>query len=251
MRAAHRNMVKASTPVLEQSCPACGGLFTIGSASRRKKVRCPQCREVVSLAEPGALNGTREAEAGRESPAAPDWRARCEMLQARIETLEQQVEALMVTPRTRSPLLPECRHDFSPVPDGGEIFPAEMAADEAALREVFARKFQPPTPEIGLLVAAGNGAARRLAETLVEILSRAGWTVRGVTEDEALTGGCRGLILAADPTLALHRITSTLHALREAGFAMTLQLDPDRGLSETVLIVGGGAGVENETVPES
>ena len=266
-------MVKMSAPILEQSCPACGGRFTVGSASRRKKVQCPQCREVVTLSPPSALNGTPDPSAGREVPAAPDWMVRCEMLQARLEALEQQVEALTVAPRTRSSLIPERIHDFSPVSrecllprdpaerhdgaspaDGGErreIFRPEMRAAEAAPREVMARNFQPPTPEIALLVAAGDEAARRLVEPLTEILARAGWKVRGVTEDPAPAPGCRGLTLVAAPMLPLHRVTSTLHALREAGFAMIFQLDPERGPSETVLIVGAGAGTENETEPPS
>ena len=253
---------------MEQSCPACGGRFTVGSASRRKKVQCPQCREVVTLSPPSEVHGTP---AGCESPAAPDWMARCEMLQARIETLEQQVEALTVAPRPRSSLISERVHDFSPVSrerllpgdpaeshdgaapaNGGErreIFRTEMRAAEAVPREIVARNFQTLTPEIALLVAAGDGAARRLVEPLTAILAGAGWKVRGVTEDPA--PGCRGLTLAAAPTLPLHRVTSTLHALREAGFAMIFQLDPERGPSETVLIVGAGAGTENETEPPS
>ena len=248
-------MVKMSAPILEQSCPACGGRFTVGAASRRKKVQCPQCREVVALSPPSAPN---------EPPAAPDWLARCEMLQARIEALEQQVETLLVTPRPHSSLLPERVHDFRPVTgerllpgepaesragaapaNGGErreIFRPERPAGEAVPGGVLARNFQPAIPEIGLLVAAGDEAARRLAATLTAILARTGWTVRGVTEAPAPGPG--GLTLVAAPTLALHRITGTLAALREAGFAMTFQLDPERGPSETVMIVG--AGVENE-----
>ena len=247
--------VKASAPTLEQSCPACGGLFTVSPASRKKKVQCPQCREIVTLPQPDEVNGTPE------TGAAPDWVARCEMLQARIEALEHQVEALMVTPRTRAPLIPRRLHDFDPVsredllpgdlaegasPAGGgerrEVFRTEPPAEEAAPREVFTRSFQPSTPEIGLLVSAGDGAARRLAETLSKILTRTGWKVRGVTEDQATAPACSGLTLVASPTLPLPRVTSTLNALREAGFAMAFQLDPERGPGETLLIVGS----ENE-----
>ena len=262
-------MVKTSAPVLEQSCPACGGRFTVGSASRRKKVQCPQCREVVTLSPPSELKGTPDTSAGSESPAAPDWMARCEMLQARIETLEQQVEALLVTPRTHSSLLPERLHDFNPgsrerrrpgdprkshegAPqtvgeEACEIFRPERPAGAVVPCGVLARNFQPATPEIGLLVPAGDEAARRLAATLTEILARAGWKVRGVTEIPAPAHGHHGLILAAAPTLPLARVTATLSALREAGFAIAFQLDPQREPSETLLIVGAGAGLENGT----
>lgn len=191
------------------------------------------------LAEPDETNGTPETEAGRDVPAAPDWQARCEILQARIEALEHQVEALMVTPRTSGPLVPERRHDFGPI-SREHLSPAE--SEER--REIF--RPEPPTDaavpgvaEIGILVTAGDAAARQLAETLTGILAGAGWKVRGVTEAPVVS--CRGLTLAAAPTLPLQRVTSTLNALREAGLAMTFQLDPERGPSETVMIVGAGA----------
>ena len=243
--------LKAYAPILEQKCPACGGAFTISTASLKKKVQCPHCREVVTLSEPDELNGTPETLAGPGLPAVPDWMARCEMLQARLEALEHQVEALMVTPRTHAPLIPEQRRDFNPLsreqlPPGvsverREISHPESPASQVTARDVFPRPGQAIEPEIGILVAAGDGAARRLAEKLSETLVRAGWKVRGVTEIAALPEGCRGLTLAAAPSLPLPRVTNTLNALREAGLAMTYQLDPQRGVSETVMIVGAGA----------
>ena len=163
--------MKTSAPILEQSCPACGGRFTIGSAGRKKKVQCPQCREIV------LLNGTVHAEAAPALPAAPEWLAHCEKLQARIEALEQQVEALLVAPRARPPLFAENLADFrseraevsvpedppetaeAPVPRR-EIFREEKPDDDAALRAMFVRKYQPPANDIGLLLPAGDGAAR-------------------------------------------------------------------------------------------
>ena len=71
--------------------------------------------------------------------------------------------------------------------------------------------------------------------------------MRGVTEDQATAPACSGLTLVASPTLPLPRVTSTLNALREAGFAMAFQLDPERGSGETLLIVGS----ENEAALKS
>ena len=254
-------ILKTSAPILEQSCPACGGRFTIGSAGRKKKVQCPQCREVV------LLNGTAHAEAAPASPAAPEWLARCEMLQARIDALEQQVEALLVAPRARPPLFAENLADFRavraevPPPDDPaetpdapvprrEIFREEKPDDDAAMREMFARKYQPPANDIGLLLPAGDGAARQSVEALTAILVRAGWQVRGVKEDRHFPPESRrGLTLAAAPTLPLPRITGTLNALREAGFSVGFQIDPKRGSNETVLIVATDAGAENGDGP--
>lgn len=258
---------KTSAPILEQSCPACGGLFTVSAASRRKKVQCPHCREIVSLGLPNDVNGTAETD------AAPGWMARCEMLQARIEALEHQVEALMVTPRTPAPLIPRRHHDFGLVShedrlpgdlaerdaesshagggEGREVFHAEAPAAEAVPREVVVRSFQPSALEIALLVAAGDAAARQVAETLTKILVGSGWKVRGVTEDQDSASACSGLTLVASPDLPLQRVTSTFNAMREAGFAMTFQLDHERGSGETLLIVGTATGAANEAALES
>ena len=213
----------------------------------------------MSLPQPAEPNGTPVADAVREIPATPEWIARCEMLQARIEALEQQVEALMVSPRTRASLLPERLHDFRPAsreplmpdapPERREVFRTDPPAAEAASCGVLAGTFHPPTPEIGLLIAAGDAAARRLAETLGGILAGAGWKVRGLTEGHSAAHGCGGLTLIASPALPLQRVTNTLNALREAGFAMTYQLDPERSSGETVLIVAPAAAPENNAGP--
>ncbi len=222
----------------------------------------------MTLKPLGDMNGAPDADATREAPAAPPWMAHYELLQARIETLEQQVEALSVTPRSHSSLIPERLHDFNPAarehrlpgaptashngssPADGEerrtVFRTEMRSAATAPSELFVRNFQPSTLEIGLLVPAGDAAARRVAETLTGVVIRAGWKVRSVIEDMTLAQGRCGLIFAAAPTLPIQRVTSTLNALREAGFAVTFQLDPERGTSEAMLVVGAGAGSENE-----
>ncbi len=220
------------------------------------------------MGEPEAEAETPATDAGAELSAAPDWMARCEMLQARIEALEHQVEALMVTPRTTSSLIPERLPDFPSLPrddlraaappesvepfvpleheEPRENFRMEAPADEAAPAELLLRKVEPAMPEIGVLVSAGDGAGLKLAESLTEILARAGWSVRGVAEDTPLAKSCRGLTFAVPPTLPLPRVMSTLNALREAGHAMTFQLDPTRGLTGPVLIVGVGAGAAKD-----
>ena len=42
---------KAKAPVVKQQCPSCGGEFTVGTASRQKKVQCPLCQGVMILGE--------------------------------------------------------------------------------------------------------------------------------------------------------------------------------------------------------
>jgi hypothetical protein len=266
---------------VEQQCPVCGSLFNISSSTRKRKVHCPQCREVVEPIDPGGLNSAPAAPSpARENPAppaAPEWLARCEMLQARIEALEQQVEALMVTPRAHTSLLPErlpdLRHgvrehplpkpplesrapsappppaeprreiphaDIPPPIHSPRPMRDEPEIAESSGRELFARPAAFPTPEIGLFVTVGDGAARQVADSLSEILRRTGWKVRAATEDKALLPGFGGLTLTAAPSLPVQRVTSTLNALRQAGFSVAFQIDPDRGPTEAALIVRTG-----------
>ncbi len=253
--------VKMSAAIPEQTCPACGGAFTVSAANRKRKVQCPQCRAVVSLPAPVELDGTQASEDGRNLPAAPEWMARCEMLQARIEALEQQVEALLSESRTSPSRIPEGLADIGGVVreqrrarrpvESREDFPAETPEAKEEPRLGIERVFQPPTPEIGLVCIAGDGAARKVAEALSEVLARSGWKVRGVTEDKSLPPDCSGLTLSAASSLPLERGTSTLNALRQAGYAVTFQLDPGRDSRETILIVGAGAGLDSGTGAKS
>jgi hypothetical protein len=257
--------MKPNAPTLEQRCPACDGLFTISSASRKKKVQCPQCRAVVTPTDPNEVKQGREADA---VPAPPEWVARCDMLQARIETLEQQVEALMVSPRTPLAPIRERFRNVSPKsrdhrlhPDPprsrdespqaneeqpSEAFRPEPPPAESVPREMFKRSFERPPPEIGLYVNAGDAEARQVAESLTETLASSGWKVRGVSEDAALAEGRFGVTLAASSTLPLQMVTGTLNALSAAGLAVTLQFDPERGTNESILIVGITAEAEDE-----
>jgi len=134
------------------------------------------------------------------------------------------------------------------------VFRTEPPVAEGVTSSGSAREFSTPMPAIALLVPTGDEAAQRMAAALTELLVRVGWKMRGVTEDAVATSGCSGLILAASPSLPLQRVTSTLNALREAGFAVSLQLDPDRHTTDAALIVGGhrgpvnGAGLKSEAL---
>lgn len=227
--------MKNSPPsLLEQQCPECAGLFSISSTSRKKRVQCPRCRAVVTLAEPPAAAPAAEPVA----ESAPEWAARCDQLQMRIEALEQQVEALAVAPRRHASLL----RDSSPMSHAQILGGAEEA------RPLFRPVLRAGEAlwEIALLVATGGGEGRAVAEKLSGILREAGWKVRAVRESDGKPSGRAGLILAAGPALPTARITGTMRALREAGFGMSFQLDPDRGEGDAVLLVGEGAGQEKD-----
>ena len=104
-----------------------------------------------------------------------------------------------------------------------------------------------PPPEITLLVEAGPRAGRRAIETFKEILTRAGWKSVGVVEDPDDARNAPGLTLAAGSAIPLPRVTRTLRALREAGFALTYQIDPNRGANEAVLRIGPDGPLESES----
>ncbi len=255
---------KTNAPNVEQRCPACGGRFTISPANRRKKVQCPQCREVVTLTEPPEI---KESAQNVEKPlppsAPPEWLARCEQLQARIDALEQQVEALMVSPRPHTTLLqdnlPNLRSGSRPNP--APSTPLELPSTPPPtdsrppldLSRVtvtpaversepgFGRNFQLPTPEIGLVVAASDKSAHEVVDVLTKILMQAGWKVQAAIQDASLSPHSGSLTLAAAPTMSVQRVTITLNALRTAGYAVTYQLDPTRGPSEATLTIGVSA----------
>jgi hypothetical protein len=222
------------------------------SLTKRKKVQCPQCREVVTLTESAPTNRTPDLDAGRDLSTKADWMARCENLRTRVETLEQQVEALMVSSRARTSLLPKRLDSSSAVPCDAPLPPdplengtVQREAPVAATSVAQAgRNRETPTGEVALVVTVGDRAAWQLAESLTEILVRAGWTVGGITENKALAHSFRGLTLAVGSAIPLQRVTRTLSALREAGYGMIFQIDPELGANEAALIVGAGAGSE-------
>lgn len=230
--------LKTTPPVLEQKCPACGGAFTINATSRKKRVQCPHCREVVDLAGP--------ADSPPPEPAAPDWAARCDVLQARIEALEQQVEALSIAPRPHSALLA----DSSPMSreqllagDAGEVRPVRLPAENGEARELFH-----PIPsaggslrDIAVLVNPGDSAGRATAEKITKILAVTGWNVGAIRDTQSNTAKHVGLVLSAGPALPVERITTTLNALRAEGFGLSFQVDPDRGGGDAVLLIGASA----------
>jgi hypothetical protein len=253
--------VKTSAPYQEQQCPACARKFTVGT--NRGRLRCPHCREIVVLTAPRTAIGISVAQHAPAPSVAEDWRTQCDILERRFEALEDQVKSCMAaTARAEELLLtPGRAHDDCLTPrdtpsqrqDAAE--PRENAngnaqckapgnyapAQHAEVRDVPAQNT--PAPVITLLASSQDIATHRLARTLTEILSRAGW---GVHESSNVTTRCgHGLTLAVAPTLSRERLTTTFNALRVAGFSVTLQFDPQLGADETLLIVGPGVVSEN------
>jgi hypothetical protein len=229
-------------------------------------VQCPHCREVVMLPEASALPASMETNCTSDcSPRMHSSTARCELLKARIVALEQQVEALLVSRLAAAPLdtsLTVAAHD-SPVLDNASGS-RNGAPRKTELELHAAPSFSEPErpalavrpfliPAISILVPAGDGLARHVGDKLSALLVRASWEVRGIAEDVLATHGRSGLTLAAPSSLPLARVTATLSALRQGGFDVGLQLDPNRRTSDVVLIVGAqaenGGSDESESTP--
>ena len=90
-------MVKRHNPpeTGETVCPACGAAIKAGSSSRRRRVQCPKCREVVYLdglpvQEPEASPPKRDM-----PEAAAENRSRIDSLEARVEALEATLRDAM------------------------------------------------------------------------------------------------------------------------------------------------------------
>jgi hypothetical protein len=196
--------------------------------------------------------------------ANPERMAAWESLRSRIETLEQQVEALMVSSRARSPLLPERVEDSSPATTGllhdgpaaetagsatanspgSESVPKSPGVEDNAKSEPQAARARERAGEAALRVVAGDRAAWQIANTLSGVLVNVGWTVGVIVEDAALSRGSRGLTLSIGSAVPIRRVTRTLEALREAGYGLTFQIDPEDLSDEALLIVGVGSGPE-------
>src|SRR5438552_9641236 len=87
----------------ESVCPACGATIRSPASSRRRRVQCPKCREVVIIGEsveaqpamppPPAPPSAGAAAPERERNSERD-RNRLEALEARVSALEEMLKSL-------------------------------------------------------------------------------------------------------------------------------------------------------------
>jgi predicted Zn finger-like uncharacterized protein len=206
---------------LEDHCPACGASFAIGSGPRRKKVQCPKCREVVTLA---ALPAPVE-KAVAALPSAPD---ELSALRTRVEVLEGQLTWLM---------------DHRPAAESALLRPGQSlrwlrgTADWSTQSDALRHNLRAlRTATLRIVAAAEDPPLRRRAEQLREIFLDAAWLVPAV-EELALAAGTRGLSLrgaACPPTRAL---TASSMALTAAGFQVCCCLDANLARDQVVLVV--------------
>ncbi len=217
-------MPTAPRKTTEMQCPACGHTIKSTAGGGRRRVQCPKCREVVELTAP-------------PTQAAPDLVAlldRCELLDARIRTLEK-ILLQLASERSAQPTSLEPSRKLRWVASPAECewpegFPPELEA--ALLHNLNAM----PSRAITIQAAAGDTAARWRAERLKEIFQRARWAVHGPREVSP-PGEEHGLSLAVGSLPPSSDVAATYLALTASGFSPHSLLDPNLGGDDAVLIV--------------
>ena len=218
---------------LESRCPACGAAIGTASITRRKRVQCPKCREIVELNPPEAPAET--------APAATA--VLIAELQARIERLEDLEARVAVLEKTLEPTAPlrfltvdeprPARQWKWLAPSDSHLepaFPSEVA--EALLHNL--GNFDPQS--LTIRAAAGNERAAARAAHLKQVFERAHWTVRG-PQEVPVAGSEKGLFLAVRGMPLPGEAAAAYFALTASGFQLNSILDPNLKRDETILIV--------------
>jgi hypothetical protein len=211
----------------ETACSACGAAIKAPVSTRRRRVQCPKCREVVFLES----TPTQPAELTAPAALAPDMmaeeRSRVESLEARVAVLEAALRDSMAAGRTVQPgpggrkLIwltsdPDCAPEFSP--EQGRVLFHNLGGVR--------------TQAITIRTPAGDASARAHAEWFKSIFEHAGWTVRGPEEISPDTAAI-GLSLAVPELPVAREAAATFFALKAAGFApipvLDIALESERG----------------------
>jgi phage FluMu protein Com len=209
---------------LEDHCPACGASLAIAPGSRRKKVQCPKCREIVTLPV-APTPATAEICPAPTTPGAVDELA---ALRARVEILEGQLAWLM---------------DHRPAAEAALLRPGQSlrwlrgTADWAEQSEILRHNLRAMrTAALRITTTADDPALRRRAEQLREIFLDAAWLVPAV-EARALAGNLRGLSLRGAACPPHRGLTACSMALTAAGFHVCCCQDATLAEDDIVLVV--------------
>ncbi|MEO8354110.1 MAG: hypothetical protein ABI680_20470 [Chthoniobacteraceae bacterium] len=226
-----------STSFREEICRACGAKMSIPAGTRKRKVQCPRCREIVSL---GA----------EEPPPQPDALTRAD-LELRLQQLEARVAALERTQTVASPVEePVAKPAVAPISGhlkwappntngagdeaarGAHFVDTGAAADEILrhnLRILGGRRITIQAPP-------DDPTARRTAHHFDAIFRRANWDVKTAIEEPSHPES--GLFLAAGACPGPREMTSAFMALTAAGVQFEALLDPGLRFDEVVLTIG-------------
>ena len=235
--------MKIQTDLREVRCPACGTSINATGLTRRRKVQCPKCREVVDLSAAEAAPARLAVPELPSPPAGPIAGqlaelsarvARVEELEARVAELERALEKV----KRAAKAAPE---SSAPAPGKLKWMPHSEAFRDAGFNEeaaeILVHNLSAVRPHtIALRSAAGDPGARERALCFKDLFERGSWIVRGPWETHAPIGE-RGLILAVRSFPVPAEITAAFIALTASGFSVISRLDPHLESDEAMLIV--------------
>jgi hypothetical protein len=200
-------------------CPLCEAPIHAPAGSRRRRVQCPRCREIVTI-EKGATGGLRD---DVPPPSHPDELG---YLKARVETLEQALAQLRqaVLEVARGPRIRWIAAGAHP------CFSTNQAD---ALRGNLAAL---PAHYITIEARRGDPRARERAEWFKTIFTEARWSVRGPEDAPTARITRPGVSLATGLPVSA-KAAATYLAVRAAGFDIATIFDAELGDDEPRLVV--------------
>ena len=217
----------------ESRCPACGAAIGTAAITRRKRVQCPKCREIIELEPPKAPAET--------PPTADLLNAELRARLARLDALEARVAALEKALQPMASLRFLASDEPRTTRHWKWLAPSDSHRDAPGVPEEIANalvynlgNFEPQA--LTIQATAGNERAQQQAAHLKALFERAHWTVHGPQERRA-QGGETGLFLAVRGMPLPSEAAATYFALTASGFQLSSLFDPNLERDETVLIV--------------
>ena len=228
----------------ESRCPACGVAINMGSKSRKRKVQCPKCREIVELGKPEPVPTVLPDATSARISELEVRLVRLEALEARIAALESPVQPVEIVPFPEPTTAPQTHvAEVLPQPVRKLRWRAPSEGHRAAdlpieVQDALHHNLTTFIANVVTLRApSDNPVEWKRAEQFKAIFERANWRVSG--PDHAIVRpGNHGLSLAVG-SLPPSAEAAAIHlALTASGFGFDSLLDSSLGGGEAVLIVG-------------
>jgi hypothetical protein len=228
----------------EARCPACGAAINTGATSRKRKVQCPKCREIVELGKPEPVATVLPNATSARLEELEARLVRLETLEARIAALESPIQPVAIVPFPEPAKAPPAHvADVLPQPARKLRWLAPSEGHRAAVlpievQDVLHHNLTTFTANILTLRAPAEDPVEwERAKQFKAIFERASWRVSG--PDHAIVRrGNYGLSLAVGNLPPPADAVAIHLALTASGFGLDSILDPGLGGSEAVLIVG-------------
>jgi phage FluMu protein Com len=234
--------IRALADFQEARCPACGAAINTGSASRKRKVQCPKCREVVEISKAEPVAAVLPDATSTRMEELEARLARLEALEARVAALEGAKAPVAIVPFPEPETVVVAEAAPTPTQSARKLrwkAPSERHRGEeipADIQDVLLHNLGTfPPRALTLRAAADFPVEWKRAEQLKELFERANWQVSGPHHTVFRRG--QGLSLAVG-SLPPPADAAALHlALTASGFETEPLLDPGLAMNESVLIV--------------